>query len=102
MNGSMGILPLRRYFRFPKYFPTFHNFACDDDGSLFVQTYERTEDGEKAQHNLFDSEGKYLARIALKSRNFHLKKEKLYTIEEDEDGYYCVKRYRFFLKALKN
>ena len=94
--------PSDHTFVFPKYYPAFANFACDDDGSLFVQTYERTEGGEKAQHDLFDSEGKYLARIALKSRNFTLKKGKLYTIEEDEEGYYCVKRYRFFRKALKN
>jgi hypothetical protein len=94
--------PSDHTFVFPKYFPAFANFACDDDGSVFVQTYERTEDREKALHDLFDSEGRYLARIPLMPRNFVLNKGKLYTIEEDEDDYFCVKRYRFFLKALKN
>jgi hypothetical protein len=87
--------PSEYTFVFPNYFPAFANFACDEDGSLFVQTYERTEDGEKVIHDFFDSEGRYLARIPLSPRNFILKKSKLYTIEEDEDGYYCVKRYRF-------
>lgn len=90
--------PSEYTFIFPEHFPAFHNFCSDDDGSLFVQTYERTEDGQKAFHDLFDFEGKYLARIALKPRNFALKKGKLYTIEEDDDGYYCVKRYRFAKK----
>jgi hypothetical protein len=94
--------PTEYTFVFPKYFPAFAHFACDEDGSVFVQTYERTEDGEKALHDYFDYEGRYLARIALKPRNFHLNKGKLYTIEEGEDGYYFVKRYRFFLNALKN
>jgi hypothetical protein len=87
--------PSEYTFVFPNYFPAFANFACDDDGSLLVQTYEKTEDGMKVLHDFFDFEGKYLARIALKPRNFTLKKGKLYTIEEDENGYYCVKRYRF-------
>jgi hypothetical protein len=87
--------PSEYTFVFPRYFPAFANFACDEDGSLLVQTYERTEDGEKALHDLFNSDGKYLARVALKPRNFLLHKGKLYTIEEDKDGYYCVKRYGF-------
>ncbi len=82
-------------FIFPEHFPAFHNFVCDADGSLLVQTYERAEDGERKILDLFDAEGKYLARIPLRARNFLLNKGKLYTIEEDEDGYYYVKRYGF-------
>ncbi len=82
-------------FIFPKYFPAFANFACDEVGGFLVQTYERAEDGERGILDLFDAEGKYLARIPLRARNFLLKKGKFYTIEEDEDGYYCVKRYSF-------
>lgn len=82
-------------FEFPKYFPAFHNFVCDEEGNLFVQTYEETEDGMGTHFDLFDSEGKYLARMTLRLRNYVLEKGKLYTIEEDETGYYIVKRYRF-------
>jgi hypothetical protein len=82
-------------FEFPKYFPAFHNFVCDEEGNLFVQTWEETEDGIGVNFDLFNTEGKYLARMPLKLRNYTLKKGKLYTIEEDEDGYYCVRCYRF-------
>ncbi|MGB6866811.1 MAG: 6-bladed beta-propeller [Candidatus Aminicenantaceae bacterium] len=82
-------------FEFPKYFPAFANFVCDDDGSIFIETYEETEDRKGIICGLFDSQGRYIARILLRLRNFILKKGKLYTIEEDKDGYYCVKRYIF-------
>jgi hypothetical protein len=85
-------------FEFPKYFPAFHNFVCDEDGSIFIQTYEETEDRKGTICELYDSQGRYLARVPLRLRNFILKKGKLYTIEEDKDGYYCVKRYRFTKK----
>jgi len=86
--------PSRYTFEFPKYFPAFHNFACDEDGSIFVQTCEETEDGKEGIFDLFDTQGKHIARIPLRLRNFILKKGKLYTIEEDEEGYYYVTRYK--------
>jgi len=86
-------------FEFPRYFPAFHSFACDDDGSILVGTYEETEDGKEYIYELFDSQGKYIARIPHRLRNFILKKGKIYTIEEDEEGYYLVKRYKVIWKC---
>jgi hypothetical protein len=43
---------------------------------------------------VFDSEGKYIARISLKSRPIVWKNNKLFTIEEDGDGFQFVKRYK--------
>jgi len=82
-------------FEFPKYFPAFHNFVSDEEGNLFVQTYEEMEDGMGTYFDFFDSDGKFLAKLPLKLRNYALKKGKLYTIEEDENAYYIVKRYKF-------
>jgi hypothetical protein len=87
--------PSEYTFIFPAHFPAFANFSCAEDGSFLVQTYEETEDGKKTIHDIFDSAGRFLARVPLRTRNFVLKKGKLYTIEEDQDGYYSVKRYRF-------
>jgi hypothetical protein len=42
---------------------------------------------------VFDPEGKYIARFTLKYWAIVWKKQKLYTIEEDEEGYQIVKRY---------
>ena len=52
------------------------------------------ENGEEYCFDVFDSEGRYIAKIPLNFKPHMLKKEKIYTIEEDEDGYQYVKRYK--------
>ena len=81
-------------FEFPERYPSFIRFSCDDEGRTYVQTYDKTEDGEADYYDVFDSEGKYIARFSLKYWAIVWKKQKLYTIEEDEDGFQVVKRYK--------
>ena len=80
--------------KFPKTYPPFVRFTCDGEGRIFVQTYDKTEDGERDYYDVFDAEGKYMARISLKYRPQAWKNNRLYTMEEDEDGYQVVKRYK--------
>ncbi len=73
-------------------YPTF-----DEAGRMFIKTYERAADGASVYFDAFDETGRYVAHIPLKQvRRVPLvwKKEKLYTIEEDENGFNVVKRYR--------
>jgi hypothetical protein len=79
--------------KFPDKYPPFIRITCDEEGRLFVQTYERTEDGESDYYDVFDTEGKFIVRISLKSRPIVWKNQKLYTIE-DEDGFQVVKRHK--------
>ena len=79
---------------FPDRYPPLIRFSCDEEGRIFVQTYDKTEDGEADYYDVFDSEGKYIARFSLKYWAIVWKKQKLYTIEEDEDGFQVVKRYQ--------
>ncbi len=78
----------------PRYFPAFQDFSVDDENRIFVQTWEKTENEEGYYFDVFDSEGKYIAKIALKFPPEVWKKNKLYTIEEDEEGFQMVKRYK--------
>ncbi len=64
----------------------------DDEGRIYTQTYEK-EPKSGYYYDVFDPDGKYMAKIPLKSRPYVIKKGKLYTIEEDEEGYQLVKRY---------
>lgn len=77
----------------PKYFPAVHSITTDDKGRIFVHTYEKAGEG-KYYNDVFDSEGRYIAKVALKDLLQVWKKSKLYTIEEDEEGYQMVKRYK--------
>lgn len=77
----------------PKHFPAFRRIMADDEGRIFVCTWERTADRRGYYWDVFDQEGKYIAKIPLKSRPRLWGKSKLYSIEEDEEGYQVVKRY---------
>ena len=78
----------------PKYHNPFRWLIADDEGRIYVMTYERVEGTEELYYDVFDLDGKYIAKIPLKSRPRVVKKNKLYTVESDEEGFLTVKRYR--------
>jgi len=78
----------------PEYYPAYKSFALDSDGRLFISTFEKPKSGEGFYCDVFDSEGRYIARIPLKTEPHVWKNHKLYTIEEDEEGYQFVKRFK--------
>lgn len=78
----------------------YRSFFADDEGRLFVQTWERTPDSKSDIYDIFDAEGRYLARASMPIHpDFQaptsriIRNGKLYTIEPDEEGYQVVKRY---------
>jgi len=78
----------------PKYHTAYRWIITDDEGRMFVRTYERAVDGDDYYHDIFDEEGKYIAKIPLGFFPRLWKKNKLYTVEADEEGYQQVKRYK--------
>jgi hypothetical protein len=79
-------------FDFSKYHSAYYRFFLSDLGHLIVQTWEKTKDG-KSIHDIFDAEGRFIGRVPLKPSGVEILKGKYYALEEDEDGYQCVKRY---------
>jgi len=84
----------------PSVHAAFRSFFIDDNGRLFVQTWERTSDVKQDIHDVYDPEGRFFGRIALNvPPDFInpipriLKNNKLYAVEVDEEGYEVVKRY---------
>jgi len=78
----------------PRFFPAFQDFSVDEEGRFFVQTFERYEDEEIFYFDVFNTEGKYIAKVPLNALPQCWKNRKMYTIEEDEDGYQYIKRYK--------
>ncbi len=78
----------------PKYHNAYYWFTADDEGRIFVMTHERVEQGEGFYYDVFDPEGKFIAKIPLEIRPYLFKNKKLYTVEQDEEGYPFVKRYK--------
>lgn len=78
---------------FPKNYPACQSFSLDDQGRLFVRTYERGEEREEFYHDVFDSEGRYTAKVLLGVEPLVWKGGKLYAREETEDGYHILRVY---------
>ena len=70
----------------------FRSFFMSDTGHLFVETFEAAGNGSFI-HDVFDRDGRLLARMPLKPRGLKISQGKYYALEEDEDGYQYVKRY---------
>jgi hypothetical protein len=77
-----------------EYRNAFQHISIDDQDRIFVQTYEIDDETGKYYYDVFDSEGQCIARLLLNSQPQAWKNNKLYTVEEDEDGYQYVKRYK--------
>jgi hypothetical protein len=81
---------------FPKYYPYFQDISVDDEGRVFVLTYEAAgEDKRYFYSDIFDPEGRYIAKtqMSLRARGLFWKKGKLYSIERDAEGFDIVNRY---------
>ena len=89
---------IRDRYKMPTHHSGFHYFTVDDEGRLYVRTWERTKDGDERVWDVFDAEGKWLAQF---STNDIVKlglKGKLYTAGETEEGISVVKRYNMIFK----
>lgn len=96
-EATEGIPPDTRL-SIPKYHSAYRWFTTDDEGRIFVMTNERVDEGEVYYYDVFDSEGKFTVKIPLKIRPYVLKKGKLYTVEEDKEGFLMVKCYKITWK----
>ena len=80
---------------FPPHRPVLYHFVLDDEGRLYVRTFEKDGQG-LFYYDVFDNEGRYFARLALPESELLsvVKKGKAYTsIDENEAGIPQVKRY---------
>ncbi len=89
--GRAGYKPI-----FPKYFPYFRDISVDEQGRIFVFTFE----GEKEKPgfyyiDIYDPEGRYIGQVLsnITASDLVWKNNKLYTIERDQEGFYVIKRY---------
>ena len=69
--------------------------SADDEGRVYAKTYEKTKDEKSFYYDIFDREGRYLARVPIPRTVSPKvwKSGKLYSLEEDGEGFQRVKRY---------
>ncbi|MFX1534095.1 MAG: 6-bladed beta-propeller [Promethearchaeota archaeon] len=92
-------LPPGRFYSVPKYYSPFIWIIVDEDNRIFVCTRERPKNKVGRYWDVFNPEGKFIAKIpisheVLMERPIIFKENKLYLVEADEEGYQYVKRYK--------
>ncbi len=77
----------------PQHFPPVQDFILDDRGWLFVRPFVKEQKAKGVLYDVFEAEGRYVARVYLPAIARRIKTGKLYTIEEDAEGLLHVRRY---------
>jgi hypothetical protein len=76
----------------PKFHCAFQGILVDDQNRIYVRTWEK--DNGNYYYDIFTAEGKYLVKVLLNFTPLVIKKDKIYAIETDEEGYQTIKRYQ--------
>jgi len=94
IDKELDKLPAGRETDIPKYHSAFNHMTIDTANRIIIQTWERIEASSGYYYDVFDAEGKYLAKIPLQIKPLQWRNHKVYSIVEDEDGYQYIKRYK--------
>jgi len=73
--------------QFPEAYPPFASFVLADEGRLLVRTYEKGRTKKEFFWDVFDAEGRYIAKVPLIHDVRLWRDGKVYFIVEDEDGF---------------
>ncbi len=79
---------------FPEHWHPFHSFFLDDEGRLYVMTYESGENPGENMFDIFNKDGIFISRISLDvyywswgEMNVRVRGNRLYVVREKESGY---------------
>jgi hypothetical protein len=84
---------LKKITFFPDYFPPYQSFFADDNGRLFVMTYEVGDNPREFIFDIFNAEGVFIGRKSLNvwvNEGFvwgMIKEDLFYCLQEKESGY---------------
>lgn len=109
---SPSLAPLRDKLTFPTASPPFQHLFCDDEGRLYVMTYEKGEKAGEYLFDIFNADGVFIARTSCAA---HLsadlyapgsptdswvtaKNSRLYAVREKASGYKELVVYRMIWK----
>ena len=83
---------------FPAKMPPYHYFFFDDEGRLYVKTYENGNKQNEYMHDIFSSQGIFIARASMagygswiypqiRLNRAKAKNKRFYCIKEKENGF---------------
>lgn len=78
---------LKEMLAFPDYFPPFGAFLIDEADRLYVRTFETGVAPHWNTWDVFDSDGRFIARAEMPENTILIKGDKLCAVEKDEEDY---------------
>jgi len=78
----------------PDAYPAFGNFVLADEGRLLVRTYEKGRAKKEFFWDVFDAEGRYIAKIPIVDDIRLWRDGRAYFFVEDEDGFRVLRCFR--------
>lgn len=94
--------PILENLYFTEQWPAFRDFFADDAGRLYVLTHEEGANPGEYMYDIYNSEGAFIGRISLVNSQrlqyepfaARVKKDRLYSLQEKENGYRELVVYR--------
>jgi hypothetical protein len=83
---------------FPRYLPPIWWVYADEDGRIYVSTWQRDPKTGTSLFNILDPEGRYFCDYRIPGEPIVFKNGKLYAIVQDNEGIQYIKRYRMTWK----
>jgi len=89
---------------FPVYYPAFNFFIIDDEGRLYVRTWEKGENAGEYIFDIFNPDGIFIMRKSMKTSGFpvfieaRVNNNRLYCLREKESGYKELVVYKMIWK----
>lgn len=91
---DMGLgINVRDMLEFPDAYPPYESFTLTEQGWLVVKTYDKGPVEGEYFLDVFDRDGKYIARFPSSANPRLWKNGRLYSIEDTDDGFKVIKRY---------
>ncbi|OGD12500.1 MAG: hypothetical protein A2W20_06165 [Candidatus Aminicenantes bacterium RBG_16_66_30] len=90
MLKSLTSIPgvnLKDMIQFPDVFPPFNNFVLAGEGRLLVRTFEKGQAKKEFYWDVFDADGRYVAKVPIMHDIQLWRDGKAYFFVEDEDGF---------------
>ena len=91
--GNRGV-PSSMKLKFPDTYPPFVFLTSDEEGRIFALSYATIDEDGTRYLDVFDSEGKYIAQTKTRSFPQVWKNNRMYSVDDDEEGLEVIKRYR--------
>ena len=77
---------IRESFFIPDVFPPFRDIVALGDKWLFIQTYEKPNEGSSL-YDIFDANGEFMGRTELEGYQVKFKGDRVYCLKEKDSGY---------------